>query len=191
MSDTDTLSHRDLSLFTEVPTGKKRLPWEKRMALIESQFPNARDRDWKAAFDEHLELFAWMMQDILKADQAAPGRDGPKPKLDMVKALPRFRQMMHDDYSMRPFLQSFADLCAGLSLSQVAAKTGLSRSQVNRLLKGEIDPTAWDMETIARGFRKQPGYFVEYRNGVVMAALHQRMLEIPESSVKYYMQLVA
>lgn len=190
------MSEPNLSVFREVnekgsQKGEKKLAWDERVDLIERQFPSVEALDWRRAFDRDLDLFAWIMKDVLKVDAAEPGRSGPKPSVDYRSGVRRFRQLMGDDYSMRPFHEAFSILAGDRSLSSLAAKTGVSRSQVRRLLRGEIEPSATEMELIAKGFSKSPGYFLEYRRGVVLAAIHERLTAVPEASVKYWYEIAS
>jgi predicted transcriptional regulator len=74
-------------------------------------------------------------------------------------------------------------------VTTLARKVGLSRSQVFRLLKGVCEPTGWEMEQVARAFKKAPGYFAEYRKAVVVAALAMKLEANPEATVKYWREL--
>lgn len=182
----------DLTVFREAnENGKnaKKLSWDKRVELIRQQFPLALSLDWKAAFDRDPDLFAWILQDILKADCATPGRSGPKPNVDYRKAAGRLRLLMGEDYSTLPFTEAFTVLAGGRSLTSLARKTGLSRSQVHRLLRGGSIPDSYEMEEIAKAFGKPAGYFREYRLGLVVAALTERLEDHPEATVKYWKEL--
>lgn len=182
----------DLSAFIEAneQPGKK-MSWEERVAMIQRQFPSVLTLDWKRAFDRDLDLFAWIMQDVLKADAAEPGRSGPKPGINYRDGLSRFRRMVGEDYSMLPFDEAFTILAGERSLSALAAKTGVSRSRIRLLLRGEIQPSSKQMEKIAKGFGKSPGYFTEYRRGVVVAAIWERLTAVPEASVKYWHEIAS
>lgn len=180
----------DLSVFVEAnkTKGKKR-SWEARRKLIEDRFPSVATLDWKKAFDRDMDLFADILRDILKADAAAPGRSGPKPAVDYRQGVTRFRQLVDEDYSMLPFDEALASLQGSLSVSGLAHKVGLSRPTVYRLLTGAKHPSLEEMELIARAFKKAPSYFHAYRVSALAAALAQRLDEIPEASVNWYMKM--
>jgi AraC-like DNA-binding protein len=182
----------DLSEFTNLNKTQrgKRMPWDRRVALIQERFPSVLTLDWRRAFDEDLDLFADIMRDILKADAAEPGRSGPKPSVGLREGLERFRHLVHEDFSMLTFTESFAVLVGDLSLTAVARKTGLSRAKVHRLLRGTESPSPYEMEQIAHGFKKAPGYFADYRIALILNAMQERFLMAPESTVKWYVQLV-
>lgn len=92
---------------------------------------------------------------------------------------------------MRPFHEAFTILAGERSLRGLAAKTGISFSQVRRLLRGDTEPSAREMEQVAKGFGKSPGYFLEYRRGVILAAICERLTAIPEASVKYWYEIAS
>lgn len=174
----------------------KRVPWQRRVDLIFKQFPSTKAihsgtevPNWRKAFDKDLDLFAWILRDVLKADGATPGRSGPKPTVNRAAAEARLRQLMGNDYTVEPFHVAFSTLAGNRSLSNLAYKTGISRSQVNRLLKGLCEPTGYEMEQVARGFSLPPGYFTEYRLGVVVAAIVDKLKQYPDATVKYWREI--
>jgi DNA-binding phage protein len=173
-----SLERPDLSEFTALNKTQrgKRTPWDKRVALIQERFPSVLTLDWRKAFDEDLDLFADIMRDVLKADAAEPGRSGPKPSVDLRDGVTRFRQLVHEDFSMLSFQESLEILMAGMSLTTAARKTGLSRAKLHRLLRGLEAPSPHEMEQIAKG--------------LVTAAMQERLMNNPEASVKWYTELV-
>lgn len=173
-----------------IPKGGKKLPWDKRVSLIRDHFPSIETLEWKAEFDKDFGLFAWIMNDILKVDAAEPSRSGPKPAVDVRTGAARLRQLMGNDYAELPFADAFSALAGKRSLNHLARVTGISRSQVRRLLRGDVEPSRADMEMIAAGFKKEPGYFLEYRMGLLLAIVAQKLIDSPEISVKPYRRLV-
>lgn len=180
----------DLALFEQRNVKGKRMSWDDRRKLIKLHFPTVDSLDWKTAFDNDIDTFAWVIRDILKADNAEPSRSGPKPAVDLKSGAARLRQLMGEDYSDLPFDEAFQILAGPRSLSALAAKTGISRSQVRRLLTGERLPTAYEMGQVAKAFKKEPGYFLEYRNEVILTALAEKLDSNSEVSVKFYRQLM-
>jgi hypothetical protein len=165
------------------------MPWATRVAMIQERFPSVLTLSWRGAFDEDMNLFAEIMRDVLKADAAEPGRSGPKPPVTMRDGANRLRQFIQEDFSMLSFTESFVVLIGVLSMTAVARKTGLSRAKCHRLSSGAELPSPWEMEQIAVAFKKEPGYFADYRTAVVLAAMQERFQAIPESSVKWYVEL--
>ena len=180
----------DLAVFEQRSVKGKRMSWDDRRKLIKVHFPAVDVLDWKRAFDNDIDMFAWVIRDILKADNAEPSRSGPKPAVDLKTGAARLRQLMGEDYSDLPFGDAFRILAGPRSLSALAAKTGISRSQVRRLLTRECRPTPWEMGQVAKAFKKEPGYFLEYRNEVILTALAEKLFGNSEVSVKFYRQLM-
>ena len=161
---------------------KKKVPWEERMKVVHRQFPSTASLDWKRAFDADVNLLGRIIGDVLKADMAEPGRPGKRAAVDRRAAEARLRQMLGAEYSIEPFSLAFKTLVNGRSIRSVAAKTGLDRNAVYRLLEGKMSPDAYEMETIAKAYHKQPEYFVEYRIAYVTAVVAHRLAENPEAA---------
>lgn len=187
------MSERDprLAVFVELNgKGKKKAPWQERVKVVDEVFPSYARLDWRKAFDGDIELFARVMRDILKTDQTEPGRSGPRPNLNRGPALAKLREYMGSDYSELPFplaLQVLAGEKA--SVRSIAHKTGLARMFTHRLLMGERPVDMVTIETVAKAYKKNPGYFLEYRVAFVLAALGDRLAVSPETSVGLYRRL--
>lgn len=168
-----------------------KMPKVDRDQLIFEQFPSTQNLDWEAALSQNDDLFARIMRDIIKLDQREPGKAGPRSNnLDFDKGVATFRQLMGQDYSNLPFVESFIHLCNGMSIRQIARKTHISTTEVMRLRKGERQPTEYDMRRIADGFNKHPSYFVEYRRAYIIDHLADALLKEPESTIAYYRKIV-
>ena len=175
--------------FREMNESGEKTSWDKRYDVIKTQFPDPKTFDWRKAFDKDLDLFARIMRDVLKVDQAVPGRPGPRPALDYDRGVKSLRQMMGQDYSTLPFPDTFQFLAGDRSLSHTARKTGLSRSQVHRLLRGESQPDVNEMTMVAEAFGKHPSFFLEYRAAFVVAALSEKLLNAPEATIGFYRRI--
>lgn len=173
----------------EVFRNSGKMPWTERKKLIHEQFPSTVNLNWKKAFDKDVDLFTAILRDVLKVDQDSGGRPGPRPVLPHADAVRSYRRLMGDDFSTLPFAETFGLLIGTRSVRAVAHKTGLSRSQVHRLRRGEADPDLFEMEQVARGFGKQPSYFLEYRTAYIAGALLSRMEGLPESTIDMYRRL--
>lgn len=180
-----------LAVFVELNAkGKKKAPWQERVALVNEVFPSFVRLDWHKAFAQDVELWGEFIEDILKLDQAEPGRSGPRPNLDRGPALARLREYMGDDYSEQPFPDALLVLAgSNNSVRAIAYKTGLLRSFVHRLLVGERVVDMVTVERIAKAYKKDPGYFLEYRVACVLAALGDRLVISPETTVGLYRRL--
>lgn len=168
---------------------KEDLPWDKRAAMITSQFSSVENLKWRKAFESDIDLFARLVKDILKLDQAQPGRPGPRPALDYEQGVARLRQYMGQDYSLDVFPRTLKDLANGSSIRAIARKTGLSKNHVHRLMTGDLEPDAYAMSCVADAYGKHPSYFVEYRALWVANAIVNRLADNPESSIALYRKL--
>lgn len=167
----------------------KKMPWSDRQELIHKQFPGVRQFDWGSALSRDDGLFAAIMRDVLKVDQAIPGRSGPRPALDPEQARASYQRFMGDDFCTLPFPEAFRLLTHSRSFTQIARKTNLSRTQVYRLMQGSIEPDPETMTQIAEAYKKHPSFFAEYRSLYVLAHIEARLLDMPEATITYYRKI--
>lgn len=179
----------DLAPFEQAT--KAKVAWDRRAAMILEQFNSVEKLRWRKAFETDIDLFARLVKDILKLDQAQPGRPGPRPALDYEQGVARLRQYMGQDYAMDEFPVALKALANGRSIRSLARKTGLSKNHIHRLLTGDIEPDAFAMTEIARAFDKHPSFFLEWRAMWVANAIVNRMVSQPESSVALYRRFKA
>lgn len=178
---------KDFTEFHELT--RERAPWDVRATRIRQRFPSVHELDWNGAFTRDLDLFARVLRDILKLEQAQPGRPGPRPSLDVKDATRRMQQFLGRDYSIEPFPEAFRILGADRSIRHLAAKTGLNRNTIYRFLAGVQVPDAFEMEQVAGAFGKHPSYFLEYRILYIISALVSRLEWSPETTVGLYREL--
>ena len=169
----------------------RRFAWAERAELIKKQFPSCRDAEWVRHFDKDPDKLAELIRDLLKIDQQVPGKSGPRPSPEFKPGIELIRRMKGEDYSTLPFDQTFAILAHGLSLTQIARKTKLSRSQVHRLLRNEAPPSAVEMEAVAGAFKKEPSFFAEWRAAYITASLVNQLEGSPEIAITLYRKLQA
>lgn len=170
----------------------KKLNWPERMDMIRKTFPDPNEFDFRGPWgpgDEITPVFAAIMRDLLKVDQAVPGKPGPRPALDYRRGVESLRKFSGQDHTTLPFVDAFRILVGGLSLTQVARRTKLARSRVYRLLQGDIEPQIADLRAIAEGFKKHASFFAEYRSAYVLAHLQTRLLGAPESTIDFYTRI--
>lgn len=170
-------------------TGKK-MPWSERVELIYEHFPSVRHPDWNAVLRD-IDIMGEFIRDILRLDQAEPGKSGPRPAPEVKKGIRTIRQMAGDDFSISPFPEAFRILARGYSIRHLARKVSLSRMQVHRLLHAEVTPTPYEMRVIAEAFSKSPAYFLEFRSAYIMACLGAKLDSLPEASIGLYRKIVA
>ena len=166
------------------------MPWQERVELIHKVFPSTVQLDWNRAFEQDSGLFGRILNDILKADQATPGRPGKRPALNQEEAKRKWREIVGDDsvdYTMLPFHRAFKNLVGDkYSIRHLARKCNLDKSMIHNLLRGDKAPTPEIMEKIAVGFKISPSYFLEYRVAYVLGVMFYKLTSMPESSVVFY-----
>lgn len=178
---------KDLTKFDGL-NKRKKVPWEERRALINQEFPSTVKLDWYRAFED-IDLFGRILRDILKIEQARPGRSGPRPVLDRETAQVRLRQMMGQDFTELDFTEAVYVLSGGVSQRELAAKVGLDRNLLQRIFSGKRVPDLYTMEVFAEYFGKDPSYFLEYRMAYVLSALGEKMSSAPEMTIDLYKRL--
>lgn len=166
----------------------KRVPWDKRLEMIQEEFPSTRDTDWGAILKDP-DVFSRLLRDILKVDQLEVGRTGPRPNLDRERGMRSFHEIQ-GDYSERPFVDAFRILVRSNSQRTIARKTGISKTRIVRLQQGADRPTMDDLRSIADAYKKKPAYFVEYRAEYILAAVATRLHAEHELTAALYRKLV-
>ncbi len=168
---------------TDSSTGANGTPvasWDERLDEVQRLYPTTADDSWFDALGD-VETMGAILRDALRVGHT-PKRRGSRPALDVDDGEERLRQLFGEDYTTLPFDQAFKALAGNRSVSVLSAKTGLSRSHIQRLMAGRA-PKGSEMETVARAFNKPPVYFVEYRNGLLLAAVLAHLSSAPEASV--------
>lgn len=177
-------------------TGKQRIPWPERVKMIREEFPSVVDIDWVDAMTDPLapeeanDVMIRILEDILQVDQMVPGRRGGRPAPDYERGMQTFREIMRRDFSDLPFCMAFKLLAGSDSATQMARKTGISRSRIHRLVVGSQLPMVEDMRACAKAYGRKPAYFLEYRKEFVLAALASRLEEQPELVTVAYTKIV-
>ena len=164
------------------------IPWEEKERRIREKHPDALDVSWDEAIRSDPDLFARIVSDVVKSSSGG-SKPGKRPALESSEAFGVFSQMMGEDFSDLPFVEAFNILCEGKSLRGVQAKTGLGHSYIAKLQSGEAQPSYDAMERIAKGFKKDPSYFIEYRIGFINNIIGNFLMASPETSVSWYFKM--
>jgi hypothetical protein len=181
----ETASSADLTEFTSL--GK--VPWEERAEQIRARFPTVKEFDWNTNLASDLDLFGRMVRDVLKLEQAVPGRPGPRPSLDVGVATRRLQQLWGNDYTIRAFPEALRILSDGLSVRELSALTGLNRGRMHRLLTHKQSPDGYELRACAAAFGKHPSYFLEWRILYITRAIVARLEWSPETTVDLFRSL--
>lgn len=149
---------------------------EERAKVVTRRFPSTAGLRWAEAFRADPDMLGRVLRDILKEERTAPGHRGPRFGLERTRdmaALDRLRGLdpTRHPYSMLEFPITFGLLMGTRSVRHTASKLGWPPSKVDRLRRGTATPTMEDLEHIAEGFERHPGYFLEYRRGAILEAV--------------------
>jgi transcriptional regulator with XRE-family HTH domain len=185
------------------PFANDRLAKDERRALLSERFVSAATMidpgnvapGWLAALvsgvDDDVDLLGRIMRDIARHDQGDARTFGPKAAtLDPRRTREMLRQFAGDDHTLLPFAEAFRLMAGERSYRHLAARIGMSKDKVSRLLRGR-PPTPHEMEQIARAFNKHPSFFREYRDSHLVDQLRRRLDDLPEASVDMYRQSVS
>jgi transcriptional regulator with XRE-family HTH domain len=162
----------------------KKQSWDKRYQSIKKSYPLIDDPDWNNAISDD-DTFIKVLGDILKSERkiSTPGK---RPSLNKSDGIEKLNRILERDYSDSEFCIAFKNLVGQRSVRAINAKTGLSKSHVQRLLTGADDPSIETMEKIATAFRKHPSYFLEYRSFKVLQSINDFLIKNPETATTWY-----
>lgn len=168
---------------------RKRIPWEERIKLIEEQFPGVRNADWNIILKD-VDTLGRVIRDVLKVDQIEPGRAGPRPNLNVERGMQTWREITGQDFCELPFVDALRLLTRGQAVRTVARKVNVTKTRMDRLMRGIDHPSADDLRAIAAAYRKKPSFFAEYRTEYVTAAIVAGLAQEPEMTTAIYSKLV-
>ena len=161
--------------------------WDKKYQSIKKDYPNLDLDDLSSTISDD-DIFIKMLGDILKSERkiSSPGK---RPSLNRKDGLENLNKMLDRDFSDLPFSRSFRSLCGNRSVRGIHAKTGLSKSHVQRLLTGQDEPSLETMEKIAIAFKKHPSYFLEYRISNVLEYFYEFLMKNSETATVWYRKI--
>lgn len=165
-----------------------RRSWQEKYRELSQKFPEIENVDWGIAFRRDPSLFTSILNDLIKAEGRG-SLPGKRPQLPQAEALDQLKKITQSDFSHYDFYTTFDALVGNRSVRSVSNKTGLGKSFIYQLLKRERIPSFEAMEKIAKGFKKDPSFFLEYRNAIILAHLDSFLFESPEISVTWFLKI--
>lgn len=138
---------------------------------------------WVAVFSERPEVMHRVLRELIKQVYAKPGRTGqrPMPKEEEVD----FWALLHGEQTDEP-IQEILPKITDLSERAITSRIAMSRSQFQRMMKGEYDPDAFELREIARLVGKMPTFFVEYRKMMAISAFINMVQDRPGIAGRLY-----
>lgn len=168
-----------------------RKDWQAILARVESDHPATRAPEWVRLLDNS-DVMAAIIRDLIVIDRQ-PARRGARPLPVYEEGRRRLQALFgEEDFSASPFPEAFRALTRHHSRTQVARRTGLSRSRVHRLLADErFEPTLEEITAIAAAYNRRPEHFREFRTRLITALVAHHLDEHPERSSLLVQQLAA
>ena len=166
--------------------------WPERLGQVQAMYPTlVAERDAMRETLSDYDMVGRIMRDVLRIGWEAPKR-GQRPPLEWSDGRARMvalEAQRSGRATTKPFGEAFRDLAAGCTLDALARGIGISRSQVHRLLREEIQPTTAEITAVALYFDKPPTYFHEYRLHLICASLAEQLDAVPERSIDVLVRL--
>ena len=163
----------------------KKPSWEKRYQIIKDSHPSVQS-EWGGLIDD--DMFIKILGDVLKSERRT-STPGKRPGLSKNEGMEKINKLLDRDFSDLEFSKAFRTLSSGRSIRSITSVTGLSKSHIQRLLSGEDNPSIDSIEKIAKGFKKHPSYFLEYRIYKVLGMLNSVMADNPETATSWYLKM--
>lgn len=140
-------------------------------------------RAWVATFSERPDVMHALLADFIKQAHAQPGRVGqrPMPKEEQVD----LNGLLYGEASDLPMTEVLPRI-VNMSERAMCSRINMSRTQWQRLLRGEYDPDVNEIRNIARALKKPPTFFLEYRKAMAVAAFINLIDERPGIASSLY-----
>ncbi|HWU32996.1 MAG TPA: hypothetical protein VN108_08980 [Marmoricola sp.] len=168
---------------------KRRVPKE----VLEKVYPSlsslagptgrTSQQAWVAVFNARPDAMHALLADLIKQVHATPGRIGqrvmpPEAEVD-------FEGLVYGEENELSLAEVLPKLMP-YGVRSIAPQVGMSRTQFQRMLKGEYHPDANELRMIAKAVRKPPTFFIEYRKIMATAAFINLIEERPGIATTIY-----
>ena len=143
----------------------------------------ARRRAWVAIFNVRPDAMHALLADYIKQVYAQPGKIGQRP-------MPREEEvdlngLLYGEENELPLPEVLAKVVT-VSERMFCQLSGISRSQYQRILAGQYEPTVHEMRMLAKAIKRPPTYFIEYRKAMAIAAFINLLNERPGVATTLY-----
>lgn len=147
----------------------------------------ATKKAWVAVFNARPDAMHSLLADFIKQAHATPGRIGQRPM--PREAVVDFQGLVYGEENDLPLVEVLPKLVT-MSERAFCKVAGISRSQYQRILAGQYDPTVNELRLIARAVKRPPTYFIEYRKAMAVAAFLNLIEERPGIATMLYRQYI-
>lgn len=171
----------------------KRPSWEERLRHVQRQYPSTERGTWASALEDYA-LMGNLVRMLIQVGAETPttiGVPGPRPMPAIKEGMDQLRALMGMHYTCMPFNVAlrFLVLDRQWTLSTLAERSGVSRSQLHRLMAGAVKPSGGEIEAVARALGKPPEWFAEYRVAAVCALFSDWLTAAPDASAAILRQI--
>jgi hypothetical protein len=161
--------------------------WKLKEDRVKSVYPDILNVNWSEVFSRDPDAFTKLLGEVIKSEGRG-SKPGKRPQLARGDAEVKLAKIGAEDFSENEFHTAFKILVGDRSLMNIANKTGLNKSYVQRLLNQTTQPSLEAMETIATAFGRQPSYFLEYRVAHILAMMESFLMSSPETTAGWYLR---
>lgn len=176
----------EYGVFWEPSTSTARGPdWEN----ANNYFKERDVSDWLRHFDSHPEIFLKILANIIQASAVQEARRvGEKPPRRVRPKegiLPTALPLIMPRYSMDPFPEALAELRSGRTESTIrfCKRVGIPRRTLDHMLSRKMPLSMYWMKRIADDFDVAPEFFKEYREMMILVAVHRYLDRQPAAGI--------
>ena len=157
----------------------KKQELQEKIVSLKEDIPQLQNINWSEVINKNPDVLEGIVGGIVKSD-------GKRRRVSRKDGTRRLNQVYSQDFSERPFSESFTIICGKDSLRTTATKTGISYSHVFQLKSGNAIPTIPMMESIAYAYNREPSYFLEYRIHFVLESMSEFLTKNPETATAWF-----
>lgn len=156
------------------------IDWDAAVASATERYPVLAHADFDV-YLSHPGLLGEILRDLLRHEHAdGVSRNRVTPEVE--DGLAQLQMFMGDGYSTDPFPKALAVCTRNASERAIAHRTGISKSQMHRLAAGTVQPTLFELEAIAKAWKRPPEWFAAYRAIVLVQMVQAELERHPERS---------
>lgn len=138
---------------------------------------------WEVTFNQRPDAMHALLADFIKQVHAQPGRVGQRPMPDVEQV--DFSSLMYGEENVEPIPVVLPKIMK-MSERSLASRLNMSRTQVQRMIRGEYIPDVNELRSLAVVVKRTPVFFVEYRQAMALAACVELIVENPGIATKLY-----
>lgn len=160
-------------------------------ANASARYPSTQmnEAEWIAVFDANRDMMWQILADTYNVIQAEHARSrgdrtsGRRPRRRAASLEQLLAAVFPQRYTNDPFPVALADLIAGRSQRQFAARVPCNQSTLSRLINGGLEPDLVMLERVAAAANVPAHYFLEWRAHYLGQLVTHVFMQRPDMSV--------